>query len=159
MPIEKRKVWALVMNSTHARILRDLGAGGREAGTSPPAEIEFRIDAKQLGDVMADRPGRSFASFGGGRRSAMEYGSDPLAEETRNLIREVIAALEKHQRRNAFRELAIYAEASVLGELRKMLPPPLRALVCKEASANYLQAPPQELSQTLAEDLGLMGPR
>ncbi|MFN3953060.1 MAG: host attachment protein [Pararhodobacter sp.] len=159
MPIEKRKIWALVMNSTHARILRDLGTGGREPEANSAAELEFRIDAKQLGDVMTDRPGRSFASFGGGRRSAMEYGSDPLAEETRNLIREVIAALEKHQRRGAFRELAIYAEASVLGELRKMLPQPLRALVCKETSANYLQTPPQELSQTLAEDLGLMGPR
>lgn len=158
MPIEKRKLWVLVMNSSHARILRSLGwkPGPDDEGAAPPAEITRQIEPKQLSDVMADRPGRSFASFSS-RRSAMEYGSDPLAEETRGLIREVIAILDKHQRKGAFRELAIYAEPAVLGELRKMLPAPLRALVTKEETANYLNLSENELARKLAADLGLAG--
>lgn len=160
MPIEKRKVWALVMNAAHARIVRSLG-WVRDPVDAPsmPEEIEMGIELRPLGEVMSDRPGRSFASFGGGRRSAMEYSSDPVAEETRGLIREVITALEHHQTRGDFRELAIYAEPQVLGELRKMLPGGLRNAVCKEATANYLQLAPQELHKTLTEDLGLGGPR
>lgn len=158
MPVEKRKLWALVMNSSHARILRSLGwtPGPDEEATTPPGEIVRQFDAKQLGEIMSDRPGRSFASFSS-RRSAMEYGSDPLAEETRGLIREVIAILEKHQRKGAFRELVIYAEPQVLGELRKMLPGPLRALVTKEETANYLNLSEAELAKKLSADLGIGG--
>lgn len=155
MPIEKRKIWVLVMNSAHARIVRSLGwKKGDDDEKAPPAEIERKIDPKQLQDVMADRPGRSFASFSS-RRSAMEYGSDPLAEETRGLIREVIELLEKGQRKGSFRELAIYAEPQVLGELRKMLPKPLQDVVTHEATANYLNLPTQELAAKLSADLGI----
>lgn len=162
MPIERRKLWVLVMNATHARILRNIGwrPGPDEEATEPPGEITRQIEAKQLGDVMADRPGRSFASFSS-RRSAMEYGSDPLAEDTRNLIRDVITLLEKHQRKGAFKELAIYAEPQVLGELRKMLPAPLRALVTHETDANFVNLAPADLTRRLNEDpaLGLVAGR
>jgi protein required for attachment to host cells len=155
MPIEKRKIWALVINSAHARIVRSLGwRPGDDDETSAPAELERRIEPKQMRDIMADRPGRSFASVGS-RRSAMEYGSDPLGEETRGLIREVIELLEKGHRKGAFRELAIYAEPQVLGELRKMLPKPLQEAVTHQATANYVNLAPQDLAEKLAADLGV----
>lgn len=158
MPLEKRKIWALVMNAAHARIVRSLGwVRDPVEGTSPPEEIEFATENRQLGDIMADKPGRSFSSFGGGRRSSMEYNSDPVAEETRGMIREIITALEHHQRRGDFKELAIFAEPQVLGELRKMLPGQLRELVTREETANYLQLSPHELTRTLSENLGLNG--
>lgn len=155
MPVEKRRIWALVMNSVHARIVRSLEWRPGD-GETPPAEIERRIEPKQMRDIMADRPGRSFASVGA-KRSAMEYGSDPLAEETRGLIREVIEVLEKAHRKGSFRELAIYAEPQVLGELRKMLPKPLQEAVTHEATANYVGLPAHELAAKLAADLGLPG--
>jgi len=155
MPIEKRKIWALVMNSAHARIVRSLGwRPGDDDDSSVPAELEFQIEPKQMRDIMADRPGRRFASVGS-RRSAMEYGSDPLGEETRALIRDVIETLEKGRRKGNFRELAIYAEPQVLGELRKMLPKPLQDAVTQQATANYVNLAPQELAEKLAADLGV----
>jgi len=155
MPIEKRRIWALVMNSAHARIVRSLGwKPGEDDATAPPAEIERKFEPRQLQDVMADRPGRGFASVGA-RRSAMAYGSDPMAEETRGLIREVIEVLEKGQRKGSFRELAIYAEPQVLGELRKMLPKPLAETVTHEATANYANLGAPQLSAKLAADLGV----
>jgi protein required for attachment to host cells len=155
MPVEKRKIWVLVMNSAHARIVRSLGwKPGDDDATGAPAEVERRIEPKQMRDIMADRPGRSFSSVGS-QRSAMEYSSDPLAEETRGLIREVIELLEKGQRKGSFRELAIYAEPQVLGELRKMLPKPLQAAVIREETSNYLGLSAQELSAKLAADLGV----
>jgi len=156
MPLEKRKIWALVMNSAHARIVRNLGWARDPVETAnPPGELEFATENRHLSDVMSDKPGRSFASFGGGRRSAMEYNSDPLAEETRGMIREIITALEHHLRKGDFKELAIYAEPQVLGELRKMLPGPLRETVTCEETANYLQLSPHELAKTLREQLGI----
>ncbi|MCC5972083.1 MAG: host attachment protein [Pararhodobacter sp.] len=157
MPLEKRKIWALVMNSAHARIVRSLGWTSDPADpASPPDELEFATENRSMSDVMADKPGRSFASFGGGRRSAMEYNSDPLAEETRGMIRDIITALEHHQRKGDFKELAIFAEPQVLGELRKMLPGPLRDTVSREETANYLQLSPQELGKKLNAQLGLV---
>ncbi|MGY6536656.1 MAG: host attachment protein [Pararhodobacter sp.] len=156
MPVEKRKLWVLVMNASHARILRHIGwrPGPDEDATTPPGEITRQIEPRQLGDIMADRPGRSFASFSS-RRSAMEYGSDPVAEETRGLIREVIALLEKHQHKGAFRELAIYAEPQVLGELRKMLPDTLSRLVVHEAAANFVPLDSADLTRRLNDDPAL----
>lgn len=158
MPLEKRKIWALVMNSAHARIVRNLGWTSDPAEpASPPNELEFATENNMLGDVMSDKPGRSFASFGGGRRSAMEYSSDPIAEETRGMIREIITALEHHQRKGDFKELAIFAEPQVLGELRKMLPAPLRETVTREETANYLQLTPHDLTRKIGAQLGLGG--
>ncbi|KPQ04953.1 MAG: hypothetical protein HLUCCA12_16005 [Rhodobacteraceae bacterium HLUCCA12] len=159
MPLEKRKIWALVMNSAHARIVRDLGwTRPQDSDATPPAELEFATENHQLSDIMADKPGRSFASAGGGRRSAMEYGSDPLAEETRALIREVIAKLETHHRKGHFKELAIFAEPQVLGELRKMIPDPLKPAITHEETANYLQLSSHELTKKLRAELGVQGP-
>ena len=158
MPLQKRKIWALVMNAAHARIVRNLGWQRDPAEPAdPPSELEFATENRTLSDVMSDKPGRSFASFGGGRRAAMENSSDPLAEETRGMIREIITALEHHQNKGDFRELAIYAEPQVMGELRKMLPAPLRDCVTREETANYLQLSSQELTRTLTQQLGIGG--
>lgn len=80
------KTWALVLNSARCRILR----GGAAKGDDTLAELVLRSESRHLRDIMSDKPGRSFASTGGGRRSAMEYASDPLVEDQHDFIRQVI---------------------------------------------------------------------
>jgi protein required for attachment to host cells len=150
MPVPPRHLCAVAMSSTRIRILRDLDRAG-----DAPDETGFEIPAQQLQDVMADKPGRSFASVGGGRRSAMEYGSDPLAEETRRMLRQAIDLLEGELRKGRVRELAIFAEPGVLGEWRKLAGGALTQAVIHEDAVNHLQLPPAELRRTLRAALGL----
>jgi len=150
MPVPPRHLCALAMNATRIRILRDLERPG-----PAPEEIEFAIPVQHLQDVMADKPGRSFASMGDGRRSAMEYGSDPLAEETRRMLRQAIDLLERELRRDRVREVAVFAEPGVLGEWRKLVGGELKAAVIHEEAANHLQLSPTDLRRTLRAALGL----
>ena len=93
MTRERSKTWALVINGARCRILRGLAVDGDEVS----AELVLRSESRHLRDIMSDKPGRSFASAGGGRRSAMEYASDQIAEDRREFIRQVIALLESHR--------------------------------------------------------------
>lgn len=143
------KIWALVLNGARCRILR--GVSGR--GEDTPAELVLRSESRNLRDIMSDKPGRSFASAGGGRRSAMEYGSDPLAEDQREFIRQIIALLESHRRAGDFAKLAIFAEHDMLGHLRQMMPQTLADLVIREVPKNLLQLSAQDLADVVFREL------
>lgn len=133
MPVPQRHLWAVAFSTTQARILPDL-----ERPRADQDEIVFAIPSHQLQDVMADKPGRAFESMGGGRRSAMEYGSDPLAEETRKLLRQAIGWLEAAQRKGKLKELALFAEPEALGHWRKLVPEALAAVAEHEAAVNLV---------------------
>lgn len=150
MPQPTRKLWAVVMNATQIRIVKGLGLPGAADG----GEIAFAIEPRQLRDIMADKPGRSHASVGDGSRSAMEYSSDPVADATRGLLRQAIEQLSAALTDGAFHELAVYAEPSVLGEWRKLVPPALARTVIRETAANYGHEAPTALRTRLESDLG-----
>jgi len=139
------RTWALAINGSRCRVLRELSASGDDA----LPELVLRSEARNLRDIMSDKPGRSFASTGGGRRSAMEYASDPLAEDQREFIRQVIALLDSHRRAGDFDRLAIFAEHDMLGNLRQMMPQSLRDKVVREVPKNLLHLPAQELSEVV----------
>jgi protein required for attachment to host cells len=143
------KTWALVLNGARCRILR--GVSGR--GEDVPAELVLRSESRHLRDIMSDKPGRSFTSGGGGRRSAMEYGSDPMAEDQREFIRQIIALLESHRRAGDFDKLAIFAEHDMLGQLRQMMPQSLADLVIREVPKNLLHLSAQELAEAVSRGL------
>ncbi|AXQ95576.1 host attachment protein [Cereibacter azotoformans] len=150
MMVREEDTWALVLDSTRARILRGLPRRG------PPstAELVLKCESHKLRDLMSDKPGRSFASFGGGRRSAMEYGSDPLMEDERTFLREVVAVLETHRRAGEVHQLVIFAEPHSLGLMRTMLPPALRRLVRCEMPLNLIHVSAHELPQVILGYLG-----
>lgn len=143
------KTWALVLNGARCRILR--GVSGR--GEDVPAELVLRSESRHLRDIMSDKPGRSFTSGGGARRSAMEYGSDPVAEDQREFIRQIIALLESHRRAGDFHKLAIFAEHDMLGHLRQMMPQTLADLVIREVPKNLMHLSAQELAEAVSRGL------
>lgn len=150
MPVPPRRLCALAMSTTRVRILRDLDRAG-----AAPDEIDFAIPAQHLQDVMADKPGRSFASIGDGRRSAMEYASDPLADETGRMLRQAVAVMEDELRNGRVREIAVFAEPGVLGAWRKLASDAVQAAVIREEPVNHLQLAPAELRRTLRAALGM----
>lgn len=143
------RTWALVMNSARSRVLRGVPARDGES----PAELVLRAEARHLRDIMSDKPGRSFASLGRGRRSAMEYAGDPIAEDQREFVRQVVALLESHRRAGDFDQLAVFAEHDMLGHLRQMMPRPLQEMVICEVPKNLLHLPAPELSEAIAREL------
>lgn len=143
------KIWALVLNGARCRILRGISGKGEDA----PAELVLRSESRNLRDIMSDKPGRSFMPAAGGRRSAMEYGSDPLAEDQREFIRQIIALLESHRRAGDFDKLAVFAEHDMLGHLRQMMPPTLADLVIREVPKNLVQLSAQDLAEAVARGL------
>ena len=149
MKRDTSKTWALVINGARCRILR----GVPSSGSDGPAELVLRSEARNLREIMSDKPGRSFASKGGGRRSAMEYASDPIAEDQREFIRQVIALLESHRRAGEFDRLAVFAEHDVMGQLRQMMPRTLADLVIREVAKNLLHLPAQELAEAVSREL------
>lgn len=143
------KTWALVLNGSRCRILR----GVSSKGIKVPTELVLRSEARNLRDIMSDKPGRSFTSSGGGRRSAMEYGSDPLAEDQREFIRQIISLLESHRRAGDFDKLAIFAEHEMLGHLRQMMPQTLTDMVIREVPKNLVQLSAPELAEAVSHGL------
>jgi protein required for attachment to host cells len=146
---DSTKTWALAINSTRCRILRGLSPD--EEGSL--AELVLRSEARNLRDIMADKPGRSFASAGGGRRSAMEYSSDLIAEDQRDFVRQAIAVLESHRRAGDFERLAVFAEHNMLGHLRQLMPPALHDMVICEVPKNLVQLSTQELPKAISREL------
>lgn len=143
------KTWALILNGARCRIVRGVSGGGDGAS----AELVLRSESRNLRDIMSDKPGRSFTSAGSGRRSAMEYGSDPLAEDQREFIRQIIALLESHRRAGDFDKLAVFAEHDMLGHLRQMIPHALADLVTREVPKNLLHLSAQELAEVVSREL------
>jgi protein required for attachment to host cells len=152
MPTPPRNLWAVAFSTTQARILADL-----EHPRSDREEVGFAIQARHLQDVMADKPGRSFSSMGGGRRSAMEYASDPLADESRRMLRQVLDWLEDARRKGWIKELALFAEPGALGDWRKLVPEALAQITRHEEAANLVNLDPSVLRARLRTALNLPG--
>lgn len=140
------RIWCLVLNSTRARILRDLR---RDASTSGP-ELVLRTEHRALRDIMSDKPGRSFASAGGGRRSAMEYRSDSLRDDERAFVAEVIALLESHRRAGDFDRLAVFASPEMLGLFREATPALLQSRIMMEEQKNLMHESETGLARTVS---------
>lgn len=139
-------VWALVMNSTQARILQGIA----KDVTSRAPELTLNTEHKALREIMSDKPGRSFSSVGPGR-SAMEYASDPVKDAKRAFVEEAVTLLHQHFVKQDFTHLAIFAAPEMLGLLRDGLPADLKHVVIVEIPTNLLHETPYELRRIVTE--------
>ncbi len=151
----RHKTWALVTNGLQSRILR-----GFEDGFSEDAiEIASEAESTHLKDILADKPGRGFASATGGRRSAMEPGSDPILRDMQDFAREILRTLEGHMRGGRLTRLAVFAAPKMLGILRQEMPPGLRDAVCLEKDLNLINLSDHELKETVRNTIQETAPR
>lgn len=148
----KDVVWALVMSSTEARIIKGIARGGVE----DVPEQSLHTEHKDLSDIMSDKPGRSYSSVGSAR-SAMEYASDPVMDAKRAFVDEVVALLHQHLVKHDFTHLAIFAGPEMLGLLRDGLPPDLQHVVIAEISKNLLHETPQDLRRIVTDHVFTKG--
>ncbi len=135
------KTWALVTNGVRARILC-----GLEAGVSADSiELVSKASSTHLRDILSDKSGRSFASDGSGRRSAMEPGSDPILRDMQDFAHETCDRLSRHLKAGDFRRLAIFSSPKMLGILRQCLPASLADTIIFERDSNLVGMPEHDL--------------
>ena len=146
------EIWILVADAARAKVLRlprpplDL--------RNEPLEVVFEdsVEHLPLREIMADVPGRSFASVGD-RRSAMAYRSDPVREEMASFAASLLAELAARHADGAFDELVVCAPPRMLGALREAMPARLAAAVTGEIGKDFTRLPELDLREVL-EDLG-----
>ncbi len=143
-----KSTWGLALDGARARIVRDLedSLDGRPV----PSEIALEVKRRHTSDIMADRPGRTFSSGSEGR-SAMEYSSDPVAEEERAFCAEVLDLLAAHLARGDFDRLVVAAPPDTLGRLREQRPKGIAEATVAEAPKDYLNLAAKDLRQRLGD--------
>lgn len=134
-------VWYVVMNAHEALILRDL----RELHDPEHRETMLGGPAPRLRDMYSDRPTRSFASAGGGRRSAVAPHGDPMRDAARSFLRDVFDYLERRRMAGAFNGLVLIGAPDTVGLWREVMPGALRSCIRREVARNLVNLPGEKL--------------
>lgn len=144
--MRRQRIWVLVADGARARVLRDVLSEGTKPGEHD--DLVFQAERRQLRDIMADKPGRSFASVGT-RRSAMEYHSEPVREEDRAFAATLADTLHSHHLAKDFDQLVVVAAPQMLGDLRQAFPESLRKVIAAEIAKDLTRLPASELRDAI----------
>jgi protein required for attachment to host cells len=125
-----------------------LGAAPKEVAriTDPTAHLHDR-------DLMSDRPGRSYESFGGARH-ALERENDPRQREAVRFARRIARRLDEARRKDEFERLVVVAGPPFLGLLRHAMSKPTKACVAHEIHKDLVHGPIAVLREHLAASAG-----
>ncbi len=141
--------WILAANSSHATIFT---ADSPIAPLVELATLENPAARMKEMDLVSDRPGRTFDSFGG-QRHAKATEVDPKEQEQIRFAKTIADRLERGRLGHEFEHLAIVAAPDFLGELRTHIGAPLKALVSYEIDKDYTALNARELRTRLPERL------
>ncbi len=147
-----KATWILIADGARARVL----AQEKDFAALEPAfeHEEITGSTAQSKEIGSDRPGRSFDSGGQGRH-AMEPPTDPQRYAKYEFARELAHRLEDAAHRDRFARLVLIAAPKTLGDLRELLPPPVKARIVAEIDKDLTKVPRHELGRHLGEVLKL----
>lgn len=143
----KATTWLLVADAERARIFA-VAADGATLEREPLHELTAEMAPSR--EIASDRPGRTFDSAGEGRH-AKAPPTDPKRHEKERFARAVVELLESARGRSEFDHLAVVAPPPMLGDLRTLLSPQLRAMVVAETAKDLAMRPAHDLETQLAE--------
>lgn len=147
----KAKVtWVLIADGATAKVFEHRP---REGFTAVD-DLMFEQEPLKAGEIMADKPGRSYSSGSDGR-SAMEYSSDPVAVRERRFVERVAEELERKHQQKAFDQLIIAAAPTALGDIRPVLSKELKASIIAELPKDLTNIPTPKLEQHFADILAI----
>jgi protein required for attachment to host cells len=145
--------WVLIADGAKARVL----VQEKNFEQLKPAfeQEEFTGTRAQSKDIASDRPGRSFDSSGLGGRHAMEPPTDPQRYAKYEFARELAEHLEEAVHAHRFNRLVLVAAPKTLGDLRELLPDPVKARVVAEIDKDLTGVPLRDLPKHLETVLKL----
>lgn len=149
--MKAKTTWILVADGAQAKVFEHMGPG---KGLRALEELKFSQEPLQAREIMADRPGRTFASAGSAR-SAMEYTSDPVAVRERRFVENVAAELDKHLQNGAFERLIVAAAPTALGDLRPAFSKGLKDVIMAELPKDLTNIPTAKLESHFADILAI----
>jgi protein required for attachment to host cells len=117
-------------------------------GLHPAAEMESGLH-RFTRETVSDKPGRGFASAGGGVRHAMEPKHDPHKQEKHDFVHRLVDLLDDAYDQHSFRHLIVVAPERSLGEFREIASAKLRNVVVKELGKELTQYSVPELEERL----------
>ncbi len=144
--------WVLIADGARARLL----AQAKPFEPLEPAleQEEFTGSMAQSKEIGSDRPGRSFDSAGQGRH-AMAPPTDPQRYAKFAFARELAERLEEAAHAGRFARLILVAAPRTLGDLRELLPGPVKAKIVAEIDKDLTHVPLRDLPKHLASVLKL----
>lgn len=144
-----KTVWIVVANRAAARVFK------ASQPTGPLEELDTFIHPEgrlQERELVTDRPGRAFDSYGTGR-----HGEDPATaattHEAENFALELSRFLQKARTERRFDALMLMAAPAFLGELRDRLDVPTRDCITLEIDKNLVQRDAAEIRRHLPDKL------
>ena len=147
------RIWYLVMNSSHLRILR--GLPGPEAPAV--AELGMQSGRHRLRGFLHGRAQRGPDEAATGFRPNGSPAFDPLREDAVQFLHEVSEFLGAQQRGDGFDTLVLVAPPEVIELWHAEVAAPVQDAVCCEVARNLVRLPPQELGQAIRGQLEAQG--
>jgi protein required for attachment to host cells len=144
------ETWIVVASQSQARFFRYLGL---KSGLKLVEKIQHPEGRLQDREIGTDRPGRAFASFGQGSRSAYSEERGPHEEVALDFARSLAEKLRVAHGRNEFRALMLVAESRFLGMLKSCLDEGTQKALVATLDREYHQKSSSELSRKVAEYL------
>jgi len=139
--MKAKTTWILIADGAQAKVFEHKGPG---SGLRVVDDMTFEQTPLQAQEIMADRPGRSFASAGSAR-SAMEYSSDPVAVRERRFVENVAEQLDKRLQKGAFDRLIVAAAPTALGDLRPAFTEGVKETIIAELPKDLTNIPTAKL--------------
>ena len=100
-------------------------------------------------DIETDKPGRGFASSGGGVRHALESRHDTRKLEKHDFVRAVSQAVSEAIEKHDFGRLAIVAPHRSVGEFRSVASDNVKKALWREIGKEFANLTDSELEQHL----------
>lgn len=140
----KKDKWLIVANSTIAhvfKIQRQDSLIEIETLVHPESRLHNR-------DLVSDKPGRDFESFGA-RRHSMEQKTDPKDQEFMIFADHIVKYLDNAKNEGKFDRLYLAASPNFLGLLRQRMVPAIGNLIGGEVNKDLTQLTPEEIINNL----------
>jgi protein required for attachment to host cells len=136
--------WIVIADGNQAKLFEHDGPG---KGLRPLKELNFEQEPLKAQEIMADKPGRSFASFGPGSRSSIEYSSDPVAVRERKFVERLADVLDQQRQLGKFDRLVIAAAPAALGDIRPALSDRVKQTILAEMPKDLTNVPTHRLAE------------
>lgn len=140
-----RKLWIVTANQSFAKVFEATGHGHQ---IKEIHHFENPDGRKKAGELVSDRPGRTFDRMGEGRHA---YSQEVSIKERvqQEFARKLASALQSGHEAKQFEELAIVAPEHFLGALNQEISDHVKKKVIKEAAKDL----PEYLSEQERIDL------
>lgn len=141
------RTWVVIADASRMKVVE---ARSRGDGFDSIGDMARAIELPKSGDILADRPGRTFEAAGPGR-SAKENPTDPRRHLKREFARTVVESLRKAMLSGRFDRLILVAPPAFLGDLRDLLPKDLQDKVAGDVARDLTNTPQQDLAAHLKD--------